>query len=71
MKSIVVPESNGFGLAGRKLRTPGSPNEGAPVDPELGLDVATESRDLDLRLALSNSFAFGGSNVSLVFGAPQ
>jgi len=43
----------------------------SPVDPELGLDVATEPRDVDLRLALSNSFAFGGSNVSLVFGAPQ
>jgi 3-oxoacyl-[acyl-carrier-protein] synthase-1 len=42
-----------------------------PVDPALGLDVATERRDLDLRLALSNSFAFGGSNVSLVFEAPQ
>jgi 3-oxoacyl-(acyl-carrier-protein) synthase len=41
-----------------------------PLDPELGLDVATESRAVDLRLALSNSFAFGGSNVSLVFGAP-
>jgi 3-oxoacyl-(acyl-carrier-protein) synthase len=41
-----------------------------PVDPELGLDVATEPRALPLRAALSNSFAFGGSNVSLVFGAP-
>jgi 3-oxoacyl-[acyl-carrier-protein] synthase-1 len=42
-----------------------------PLDPELELDVATEPRDIDLRLALSNSFAFGGSNVSLVFGAPE
>jgi 3-oxoacyl-(acyl-carrier-protein) synthase len=42
-----------------------------PVDPELMVDVATERRDVSLRLALSNSFAFGGSNVSLVFGAPE
>jgi len=42
-----------------------------PLDPELGIDVATQGRDADLRLALSNSFAFGGSNVSLVFGAPE
>jgi len=42
-----------------------------PVDPELGIDVATEARQCELRLALSNSFAFGGSNVSLLFGAPE
>lgn len=42
-----------------------------PVDPELGIDVATQARDVALRVALSNSFAFGGSNVSLVFGAPE
>ncbi len=42
-----------------------------PVDPELMVDVATERRDVSLRLAISNSFAFGGSNVSLVFGAPE
>ena len=43
----------------------------APVDPELGLDVPAEPRKLDLRVALSNSFAFGGSNVCLAFGAPR
>ena len=42
-----------------------------PVDPELEVDVATERRDVAPRLALSNSFAFGGSNVCLVFGAPD
>jgi 3-oxoacyl-[acyl-carrier-protein] synthase-1 len=43
----------------------------APLDPELGLRVATECCEADLRLAISNSLAFGGSNVSLVFGAPE
>lgn len=42
-----------------------------PIDPELGLDVPAEVRKLDLRVALSNSFAFGGSNVCLAFGAPR
>lgn len=42
-----------------------------PVDSDLAIDVATERRDVDLEMALSNSFAFGGSNVSLVFGAPE
>lgn len=41
----------------------------SPVDPEIDLDVSTECRDVRLRVALSNSFAFGGINVSLVFGA--
>jgi 3-oxoacyl-(acyl-carrier-protein) synthase len=43
----------------------------APLDPELGLQVALEPVELPLRLALSNSFAFGGSNVCLAFGAPE
>jgi 3-oxoacyl-(acyl-carrier-protein) synthase len=42
-----------------------------PLDPELGLDVPAAVREGDLRIGLSNSFAFGGSNVSLVFGAPE
>ena len=42
-----------------------------PVDPTLALDIPTEARDIDLRCALSNSFAFGGSNVSVLFGAPE
>ena len=42
-----------------------------PVDPEIGLDVPIVARDVNLHVALSNSFAFGGSNVSLVFGAPE
>jgi 3-oxoacyl-[acyl-carrier-protein] synthase-1 len=40
-----------------------------PVDAELGLDVPTARRDRPCRNVLSNSFAFGGSNVSLLFGA--
>jgi 3-oxoacyl-[acyl-carrier-protein] synthase-1 len=37
------------------------------LDPELDLDYAIESRHCDVRLALSNSFGFGGSNCSLLF----
>ena len=42
-----------------------------PLDPEMGLNIPTARVDADIRIALSNSFAFGGSNVSLVFGAPE
>jgi len=42
-----------------------------PLDPEIGLNIPTTAVDADIRVALSNSFAFGGSNVSLVFGAPE
>lgn len=41
-----------------------------PLDPELEVEISTVPRDLELRVAISNSFAFGGSNVCLVFGAP-
>lgn len=38
-------------------------------DPELDLDfVPNHSRDHRIKVALSNSFAFGGHNVTLVFG---
>jgi 3-oxoacyl-[acyl-carrier-protein] synthase-1 len=40
-----------------------------PLDPEIGLNIPALA--VDVRVALSNSFAFGGSNVSLVFGAPE
>ncbi|BBM87957.1 beta-ketoacyl-ACP synthase II [Candidatus Uabimicrobium amorphum] len=41
-------------------------------DPDCDLDyVPNESRDLDVQYAMSNSFAFGGSNVSLVLGKLQ
>ncbi|MFC8489936.1 beta-ketoacyl-[acyl-carrier-protein] synthase family protein [Streptomyces sp. NPDC057235] len=36
------------------------------VDPDIGLDVATERRDAPQEAVLSNSFGFGGQNVSLV-----
>jgi 3-oxoacyl-[acyl-carrier-protein] synthase-1 len=42
-----------------------------PLDPDIRLDVPTDRCETKLRFALSNSFAFGGSNVSLVFGAPE
>lgn len=38
-------------------------------DPELDLDyVPNEARSLDVRIAMSNSFGFGGHNASLVLG---
>jgi 3-oxoacyl-[acyl-carrier-protein] synthase I len=37
-----------------------------PVDPEIGLELPAERRALPLRHALSNSFAFGGSNIAIV-----
>ena len=46
--------------AGLNLHTP---------DPALGADYVRENRSAPLRAALSNSFGFGGTNASLVFGA--
>jgi len=40
-----------------------------PADGTLGLDLVTERRARRCRRVLSNSFAFGGSNVSLLFGS--
>jgi 3-oxoacyl-[acyl-carrier-protein] synthase I len=40
-----------------------------PVDPGVTVAVCREARALPVRTVLSNSFAFGGSNVSLLLGA--
>jgi 3-oxoacyl-[acyl-carrier-protein] synthase-1 len=40
-----------------------------PVDAALGIDVPTARQERRCRTVLSNSFAFGGSNVSVLFGA--
>ena len=40
-----------------------------PLDPTLGLWVPAQLLERRCRVVLSNSFAFGGSNVSLAFGA--
>jgi 3-oxoacyl-[acyl-carrier-protein] synthase-1 len=42
-----------------------------PVDAELHLAIPTARLDRACRRVLSNSFAFGGSNVSLLFGGPS
>jgi 3-oxoacyl-[acyl-carrier-protein] synthase-1 len=42
-----------------------------PADPELGLNVPSAPVDVELRVAMCNAFAFGGSNVSLVFEAER
>jgi 3-oxoacyl-[acyl-carrier-protein] synthase-1 len=38
------------------------------VDPFFRAEVLTENRNTEVRYALSNSFGFGGSNCSLIFG---
>jgi 3-oxoacyl-[acyl-carrier-protein] synthase-1 len=42
-----------------------------PLDGDLGIDVVTVARKQRTRVAISNSFAFGGSNVAVVLGAPS
>ena len=42
----------------------------APVDPEIAVRVTTAREVMRTRAAISNSFAFGGSNVSVLVGAP-
>jgi 3-oxoacyl-[acyl-carrier-protein] synthase-1 len=41
----------------------------APLDPAVDVDVVRAGRHMPVRHVLSNSFAFGGSNASVVFGA--
>ncbi len=38
------------------------------VDPTLGIDVVVQRRALDCEFAMSNSFAFGGSNAAVIVG---
>jgi 3-oxoacyl-[acyl-carrier-protein] synthase-1 len=40
-----------------------------PVDPEISIHVVQQKMEKKLRAVLSNSFAFGGNNVSVLFGA--
>jgi 3-oxoacyl-[acyl-carrier-protein] synthase-1 len=46
---------------------PGTLNTHRP-DPRLGVGIVLENRERPLRLVLSNSFGFGGTNCSLLFG---
>ncbi len=40
------------------------------VDPDFSMNILLESRNQPVRRVLSNSFGFGGSNVSLIIGYP-
>jgi 3-oxoacyl-[acyl-carrier-protein] synthase-1 len=42
----------------------------SPLDPAVAIRVVQEPLAARVRAAISNSFAFGGSNASVVFGAP-
>lgn len=42
-----------------------------PADPELEINVPNQAVDVELDVAMCNAFAFGGSNVSLVFEAER
>ncbi|MGD8429777.1 MAG: beta-ketoacyl-[acyl-carrier-protein] synthase II, partial [Ectothiorhodospiraceae bacterium] len=55
------------GLCLRGQFIPGSLNTRS-VDPSFRSRVATENRDAALRVAMSNSFGFGGNNCSVVLG---
>jgi 3-oxoacyl-[acyl-carrier-protein] synthase-1 len=46
---------------------PGTLNS-AELDPSCGPQVRIQNEPADIRVALSNSFGFGGSNCSLLFG---
>jgi 3-oxoacyl-[acyl-carrier-protein] synthase-1 len=43
----------------------------APVDPKIMVRVNLERLEGPVRRVVSNSFAFGGNNISVVIGAPQ
>jgi 3-oxoacyl-(acyl-carrier-protein) synthase len=43
----------------------------APLDSQVTIDVCLERRQGPVRNALSNSLAFGGSNVTVLLGAPR
>ena len=43
----------------------------SPLDPDVAIHVTQGRTPARVRAAMSNSFAFGGSNASLVFGAPR
>ena len=61
LEAVVCAVALGDGLL------PGSANT-RQLDPSLRLDYLLASRDAPVKCAMNNSFGFGGSNCSLVFG---
>ncbi|TCV96267.1 3-oxoacyl-[acyl-carrier-protein] synthase-1 [Luteibacter rhizovicinus] len=57
-------------LAMREGRVPGNINAEAP-DPNCGPQMAWSAEKRDVRIALSNSFGFGGNNACLAFAAAE
>ena len=58
-------------LALRDQKAPATINLDTP-DPECDLDyVPNAARDMDIEIALSNSFGFGGTNGTLVLRRPD
>ena len=43
----------------------------APLDPGVCIDICLAPRQRECHVALSNSFAFGGSNVAVLLGRPE
>ena len=64
VESLVALQAIGLGLI------PGGLNCEDP-DPACGPQIATQNRAAPVRVAMNNSFGFGGNNCSLVFGATR
>ncbi|GIT78813.1 hypothetical protein LLS1_04820 [Leifsonia sp. LS1] len=56
----------------KQMLPPTAVPEGTPIDERFGLDIVPgRARPVDLKVALSNSFAFGGNNAALLLRTPD